>query len=214
MIKYALTIFLFTALSSYGAELSMSNKLAGSAGLGERGETFEGLATRDVISKLAKSKDKIERQKLAKVIGDRSIAGTLELSKPEAEQVRLEILGLLDRAKSSDTNERSEAKSQIERMWRAGVPTLIEHISPSNNVASVELAVKSLILMRDENVVTNLINDATLTQDPQRRQFLVFTLSQMKEKRSSNIPGRTCLGEKESEELYTKFVTPALEKLK
>lgn len=179
----------------------------------ERGEDLSNLGTAEAVSRLSRSKDMIERRKLAQVIGDRSLSGTLQLSEPEKEQVRHQVTNLLSQAKSPDPNQRAEARQQIERLWHAAAPTLIASISPREVTAS-ELAVKSLILMRNEAIVNDLVRAAKSTADEGRRQMLLFALSHMKEHRESLIRGRACLGEKESDELYQRVVVPALESLR
>jgi hypothetical protein len=179
----------------------------------ERGEDMSKLATSEAVSRFSTSKNVIERRKLAMVIGDRSAAGNLALSGAENKQLQQEAASTLLQAKSPDVNERSEAQQQIERLWRAAVPALVSNISPKD-VTIAELAVKSLILMRNESIVSNLVWEAKNATDASRREMLIFALSRMKEQRTSLIPGRTCLGEKASEDLYNRLVAPALEELK
>jgi hypothetical protein len=179
----------------------------------DRGEDMSTLATSDAVSRFSRSSDAIERRKLARVIGDRSIAGSLQLSGPENGQLQQQVAGILQGAKSPDANTRSEAQQQIERLWLAAVPTLVSNITPKDVTVS-EMAVKSLILMRNESIVSNLIWEAKATTDEGRRQMLIFALSRMKEKRTSLIPGRACLDDRQSEELYSRLVVPALDALK
>jgi len=178
----------------------------------ERGEDFSKIPAPGAISKLSQSKNQIERRKLAKVLGDRSMAGSLPLSEADKAQLGQEVTNLLQQAKSPEASERVEAAQQIERLWHLAVPTLVSNIT-TNDATVAELAIKSLILMRDESIVKQLIQEAKTATDAGRKQLLVFALSKMKEQRESLIPGRKCLGEKESEELYGKLVLPALTEL-
>jgi hypothetical protein len=179
----------------------------------ERDEQFSTLTTSDAVVRLSRSKDAIERRKLAKVIGDRSIAGSLQLSEPEKEQLKQEVTNILHQAKSPDGNERAEARQQIERLWHAAAPTLIANVT-TNDLTIAELAVKSLILMRDESIVNDLIREAKTTTDEGRRQMLIFAFSKMKEQSKPLIPGRECLDDNKSQELYSRLVVPALGALK
>jgi hypothetical protein len=179
----------------------------------ERGEDLSGLSASEAVSRFSVSTDKVERRKLAKTIGDRSIAGTLRLSRAEEKQLQQEVEKTLQLAKSSDANERTEARQQIERLWRAAAPTLIAHVT-TNNIAIAELSLKSLILMRDETIVSNLVAEAKSAKDDARKQMLVFGLSQMKEQRESLVPGRECLDVGRSADIYVRLVAPALQELK
>ena len=179
----------------------------------DRGEDVSSIATSDVVSRLSSSGDRIERRKLAKVIGDRSIAGNLQLSDAEKQQIRQEVVKTLQLAKSPDANERSEARQQIERLWHPAAPALIASITASDVTIS-ELAVKSLILMRNEWIISELVQEAKTTADEGKRQMLVFALSKMTEQRKSLIPGRACLDDKQSGELYSRLVAPALDSLR
>jgi len=179
----------------------------------EHGEDLSRLPASDAVSKLCQSKDRVERRKLAKVIGDRSKNGRLALTPQEEKAVAQIVVDTLQQAKSSVADEREEARQQIERLWHAAVPTLIANLQ-TNDLTMAELAAKSLILMRNETILKTLVAEAKSETEEGRRQLLLFTLSKMKEQRKSLIPGRECLDEKESEKLFEQHVAPALEELK
>jgi len=188
-------MYLYFSLISFGVSTQSQTSNQENAGSKvfsrpeERGEDLSNLVATDAVSRFARSADVIERRKLAKVIGDKSIAGNLQLSDAEKLQIQQQVASILQQAKSPDANERSEARQQIERLWHAAVPALILNITP-DDVTVAELAVKSLILMRNESIVNNLIREATTTTDAGRRQMLIFALSKMTEQRKSLIPGR------------------------
>jgi hypothetical protein len=179
----------------------------------ERGSDLSVLGTSEAVVRFAGSTDKIERRKLATVIGDRCVAGTLRLSDAEDRQIQQEAEKTLQMAKSPNPNEWSEAHLQIERLWRVAVPTLIAQLSNTNSTVA-QLAADSLILMRDESTIKKLVAEAQTTKDQRMKQMLIFTLTQMKEQRDSIIPNRICLDSARSEELYNRLVVPALQALK
>lgn len=175
----------------------------------ERGEDLSVLETAEVVKRLAESEDKIELRKAAKVLGDRNIAGKLHLSSEEEQTIENVVSVYFEQGKSANSNERVEASQQIERMWHAAVPTLLENLS-SKDAAKAELAIKTLILMRNESVIKEIIKIARTTEDEYTKAMAIFALKKMKEQRKSLIPGRECIGEEESKALYDQLVTPAL----
>lgn len=178
----------------------------------ERGEDFSPLATVEVVKRFAASKDKIELRKAAKVLGDRSMAGTLHLSGKEKRDIEKIVIGYLQQAKAKTSNERVEAKQQIERLWHVAVPVLLANVN-SKEPAIAELAIKSLILMRDETIIKALIEKARTTDDEYTKAMVTFTLKKMKEQRKSLIAGRKCLDEEESKVLYDRLIAPAFNEL-
>ena len=178
----------------------------------EKGEDLSLLASPEVVGRLAGSKDKIELRKAAKVLGDRSIAGKLTLSSEEKGEIAKTVDGYLRQAKSKDANERVEASQQIERLWWTAAPTLLRNIN-SREPAVAELAIKSLILMRNEDIIQRTIEIAKTTDDDYTKSMAIFALKKMKEQRKSLIPGRRCLNEEESEALYDQLIVPSLKDL-
>jgi hypothetical protein len=120
--------------------------------------------------------------------------------------------GYLQQAKASSSDERVEARDQIERMWYIAVPALLKNLS-SREPGVAELAVKSLILMRNESIVRSLIDIAKTTQDEQTKAVIIFALKKMSEQRKSLIPGRECLDAEQSKVLFDHLVSPALKDL-
>ena len=110
----------------------------------ERGEDFSLLETSDVVRRLVKSEDKIKLRKAAKELGDRSIAGTLELSVEDKKAVENVVIGYLKQAKATNARERVEARQQIERLWHAAAPTLLANLN-NREPAIAELVIKRAV---------------------------------------------------------------------
>lgn len=165
------------------------------------------------MRQLSQSEDKITLRKIAKEIGDRSLNDQLELTAVQKERINNAVAGCLrQNATSTNANERVEAKQQIERLCLTAAPTLLENID-SKDPALAELATKSLILMRNEEVVKELIKRASTAKDEHSKAITVFALKKMKEQRKSLIPGRECMDRKKSLRLYDRLVAPALAEL-
>lgn len=178
----------------------------------ERGEDLSVLETAEVVKRLAESKDKIELRKAAKVLGDRSIAGKLHLSSEEEQTIENVVSGYFEQGKSANANERVEAHQQVERLWHVAVPTLLENLN-SKDPTIAEMAIKSLILMRNESIIKALVEKARSAKDEYTKAMVVFALKKMKEQRKSLIPERECLDEEQSRILYDRLVAPALRNL-
>lgn len=178
----------------------------------ERGEDFSTLDTTEVVKRVTESRDRTTLRKAAKVLGDRNIAGTLKISKDQARLLEGVVVGYLGQGKAKDSNEREEARQQIERLWRVAAPALLKNVG-NKDPAIAELAIKSLILMRNETIVHSLIDIARSTNDEYTKVMAIFALKKMTEQRKSLIPGRACLDEKESKRLYDEVVVPTLNKL-
>lgn len=179
----------------------------------ERGEDLSGLPTPELVKRLAHSTDKIELRKAAKALGDRTLGGGLQLSDDEKAVIEKVVMGYLALSKSTDANEHSEAMQQIERLWLVAEPALLKNLDGGGDLTKAELAVKSLILMRNEAIIKAIIEKARTAKDEQSKGIAIFALKMMKEQRRSLIPGRKCLDEKESQALYEKLVLPALKEL-
>jgi len=178
----------------------------------ERGEDLSVLETAEVVKRLAESKDKIESRKAAKVLGDRSIAGKLDLSSEEEQTIENVVSGYFEQGKSANVNERVEARQQVERLWHVAAPTLLENLN-SKDPTIAEMAIKSLILMRNESIIKALVQKAESAKDEYTRAMANFALKKMKEQRKSLIPERECLDEEQSRILYDRLVAPALRNL-
>jgi hypothetical protein len=180
----------------------------------ERGESFEGRQNKELVEVLKKKDvaDKVDRHKAAKEIGDRARAyGGDHFSKEEKEAIKEEVKRLLLLARSKNADERVEAREQIERLWLAALPALLDGLD-DENLSVVELAIKSLILMRNEEVVSELLEKGR-GADESTKKTILFTLKKMKEQRVSSVPDRNCLDEESSEELFDTFVAPAIKEL-
>lgn len=178
----------------------------------ERGEDLSVLETAEVVKRLAESKDKIESRKAAKVLGDRSIAGKLDISSEEEQTIENVVSGYFEQGKSANVNERVEARQQVERLWHVAAPTLLENLN-SKDPTIAEMAIKSLILMRNESIIKALVEKARSAKDEHTKAMVIFALKKMKEQRKSLIPGRECLDEEQSRILYDRLVAPALRNL-
>lgn len=178
----------------------------------ERGEDYSGKDSKTLISILSQSKDKIELKKATKVLGDRSIAGTLKLTESEKASLTNIVQKCLQQVTSTDSNERSDGREQIERLWWSAVPGLFNNIA-NENLAICEVALKSLSLMRNEEIIRSLMEIAKQCTHEPTRMMAIIALGNMTEKRESLVPGRHCMDEATSRELAEKQIRPFLNTL-
>ncbi len=178
----------------------------------ERGENFSVKTNTELLNILRSSRDKIELRKVAKALGDREMDGSLTLTGLEKLLLDNTVQEYLKQIKSKDPNVYDEASQQIFRLWHLAAPTLLKNLD-NDNVTIIEFAAKSLILMRNEDIIKAIIEIANNTRDEKQKELLLFFLSQMKEQRTTVVPDRNCLNESESEELFNQLVQPALTKI-
>jgi hypothetical protein len=176
----------------------------------ERGEDYSGKDSKTLISILSQSKDKIELKKATKVLGDRSIAGTLKLT--ESEKASMTNIVQICLMKELDVDSQEDARELIERLWWTAVPGLLNNIA-NEKPAIREIALKSLSLMRNEEIIRSLMDIAKQSPHEPTRMMAIFALGNMTEKRGSLIPGRLCMDEATSRELAEKQIRPFLNTL-
>lgn len=176
----------------------------------DRGEDFSVLAQDDLLKLLSESSDRVELRKAAKVLGDRSIDGTLKLSEQESALLTNVVQKCLQQVMASDSNIRSEARDQIQRFWWAAAPALLKNMN-STHAAADETAIKSLILMRNESIIRSLMDTVEKSSDLRERARALFALGKMTERRESLIPGRTCMDRELSKATADKLIRPFLE---
>ncbi len=175
----------------------------------DRDEDFSVLATADIIRWLSTSTNAIEMRKAAQVLGDRAIAGTLELSAPEQAAVVNVARQYLTSVPAREFSDFAEAKEQIERLWRpAGAALVAQIANPNTQIA--EMAIQSLSLMRNEELVRALVEQTRSTTNAAAKVMYIFALGCMTEQYNSLVPRRVCMNEKESAILADKLIRPYL----
>jgi hypothetical protein len=177
------------------------------------GEDYSRFKKDSLLYFISNKHDIIVLSKTAKALGDKYIAKELTLTTEEQEQINAFTEKIISQAKNEDPGIREESKLQIERLWHLAIPSLLKNIE-SKNHSEAELSAKSLILMRNEDIINSIINQANKAVDKNTKNWYISILTKMKEQRTSVIPNRTCLGANESETLYNKIIVPALDQLK
>jgi len=178
----------------------------------EAGEDFSKLESSEVLRRLTQSNERIAERKAAKVLGDRHLAGKLNLSKSEQKSLADYIekqIGLTAAAEGSD---REEANQQIQRLWRLTTVQLIDNLG-SKNLTVVEAATKNLALMRNEDIVRKIIARIEASEDVAFRRYAILALGMMREKRDCLVPDRKTLSDEKSEKMAKTIIVPFLEKL-
>lgn len=178
----------------------------------DRGKDLSQLGTGDLIDRLSQSKDPVQLRKAARALGDRSIAGTLSPSEHDKVAINSVVEYWLQQTMSRDPSERVEVRQQVERLWWIAAPALLANID-SRDGAKAETAIKSLVLMRNEDIIRSLMKTATEASDPRTRARAIFALGKMTEKRESMIPGRTCMSDGASKALADTLLLPFLDGL-
>lgn len=178
----------------------------------ERGEDFTLKSNAELINYLQTSGDIVELRKTAFELGNRHIKGTYEPTGTDEQVIKNVVDSYFDMAKSPNANTREEGRFQIHRLWRLAVPALLDYLK-DDDLTKMELAAKSLILMRNEDIISSVINIAERTTDTRKKKLLLFVLTKMEEQRTTIVPNRQCLGSETSKELYNRLVVPALKRM-
>lgn len=176
----------------------------------DRGESLSDRSFDQLMTILLESADRVERRKAAKALGDRSLDNSLgELTEPRRLLLEKYVEEhLITGVASKDGGERVEANEQIQRLWRPAAAVLIRHLDdPDLTIA--EASAKNLILMRDENIIREIIEKAKVVQG-QERALCVICLGKMTERRESRIPGRTCMSPEDSLAVADRIIRPFL----
>ncbi len=118
----------------------------------ERGEDFSFKENQELVKYLDVSNDKIEQRKAAYELGNRYIQDNYQPTDVDKQIIKKAIDSYFDMAKSSDSNVREEGRFQIHRLWHLAVPTLLDYLK-DDDLTKMELAAKSLILMRNEEII-------------------------------------------------------------
>ena len=177
----------------------------------DRGEDFSKLDSHDVIHRLAAADGVADQRKAAKVLGDREIAQTLELTDEERRTLRRYIDTQIEWTAAAEGSDRAEANNQLQRLWTLAAPALIESLGHESRMVQ-EAAIKNLSLMRNEDLVTKLIARIEASDDPRVQHTGIFALGRMLEKRESLIPKRLQINDEASQAITDRLVSPFLDR--
>jgi len=177
------------------------------------GEDFSVLPTEVVVERLSSSEDRIEQRKAAKVLGDRAIAGKLELSPEERRRLDEYVDKQIEVNTGATPTDWSEAKNQIQRLWRLSADRLIANLG-HENIAASEAALKNLVLMRNEDIVKKIIAEAKTTKNQNAKLWSVLALGMMNERAFPFVRDRETIGQKTAARLAETLVIPFLEELR
>ena len=179
----------------------------------ERGADFSVYSTERLIGYLAGDSDKIEQRKATKALGDRHLAGKLELTGEQKAVVDDYIRKQLARTdpEASVGEDRSEANNNIVRLWRLSQDVLFEKLC-DKNMAVAEACIKNLTKMRTEATVLRLVELARTAKADHDRMVAIYALSMMTE-RSHTLINRPLMDADTSDGLAEKHIVPLLNEL-
>jgi hypothetical protein len=153
-------------------------------------------------------------QASTQALGDLTLDSSVHEALPEELRQRVQkVVDVMVEGTTAETGQdRMAARHQLERLWRLSADRLIDNLG-NPNVTIVEAAAKSLILMRNERVVRDIIEMVRSTEDERARSLGVFTLGKMMEQRKTIVKNRECLSPEESARLAREIIIPFLEGL-
>lgn len=177
----------------------------------DRGQSFKNLSKDILLSKLSTTVDKIEQRKAAIEIGNRHIDERLTLTPKDQEIINDAVQRYIDTASDSNAQTREEGKLQIHRLWQVCIPKLIENLH-NKDVAKLELAAKSLVLMQNEKAINGIVEKMQTAPNATIKNRLLFVMTMIPERRKTLISNRVRITDKESNALFESLVKPKLEK--
>ena len=177
-------------------------------------ELIATLAQTPTFRAQASASDRATLRRVAQLIGDRALAGTLTLSEADKSVIAASVQDAVQSASAYETTaeDYEDAMLRVQGLWRLAAPALLPYLD-SEDMAQVEFAAKALITMRDEAIVQAIIAQAKQAATPERKDLYLFLLSKMQERRVPVISGRPRIDTASSEDLYRRLVAPALREL-
>lgn len=177
----------------------------------EFGEQLSNSTTEELLHRLVVSKDTIELRKIAQVLGDRQIGGTLKLTDKEITIIDNRIRAYIHE-KADFYRFDSEAYNQMLRFWHLAIPELLKHLEDPNS--NIQLFVANILVqIRNERVVSIIIDKAKRCKEGDLKNMYIGTLNIMTQQEEMNVPNRACMDEKSSQELFDRLIKPALKEL-
>ncbi len=177
-------------------------------GTGRADEKPAGPSDSELVRQLTGSGDKAERERAALALGDRAIAGTVELTKKDREALDRHVADAIRAA--ALPRDRNESELLVQRLWTLALPALLDGLDRNETYS---FSVRMLTVLRDEAVVQAIVAKAQANKDPKRGGLFRFALSGMKGATRPRVPNRPTLDEKEAGRLYRETIEPALETL-
>lgn len=177
----------------------------------DRGEDFSKLDSHEVVRRLAAADGVADQRKATKVLGDREIAQTLDLTEEDRRTLQRYIDTQIEWTAAAAGSDREEANQQLQRLWTLVAAPLIDNLGDDSRMVQ-EAAIKNLSLMRNEDLVTKLIAQIEASDDPRVQHTGLFALGRMLEKRESLIPGRVQINDEASQGITDRLVVPFLDR--
>jgi len=155
---------------------------------------------------------KTRELKLARALGDLYLRNELVLSAKEKETLNLKIRSIADSLDSKDVNTSSLSHEIILYYWHLSVPVLYDYLNHKNNMV-FSSTIQMLILMRNDEIVKELVERALIEKDGLRKNAYMFYLKNMEKQRETSNLNRNPLNEADTKRLFENIVKPALGKL-
>ena len=177
---------------------------------------FEGglhnLPDEELVQRFMSSQDQLERRQAAAALGNIAKWGSLHLTNKDALRITQNVVDYIDRAMSGNANEQTEMIDLIYRLWALAVPALLDALN-SDDPARAAFAGERLLYMRNEEIITDIIDNARATTNNTKRAELIGLLTRMNEPCVSVMRFRGCLPDEQLQELYQRLVVPAIQEL-
>jgi hypothetical protein len=198
--------------SSQSIPVVIEKKVKKTEGFHRSDEDDVGLKARPVneLVTMLKTADPALLKKVCKELGDRVLRAEAVLSIEQQVIVDDVVKGWMDGfGKLQLAQERSEVRQNLQRLWTLSAPALIP-IVDSQDLVCAEAAVKSLIMMRNRNIIVALVARYQAITDPETKERVGFFLSKMTDSNASLVPGRPTMNERDTNALYNELIAPVI----
>ncbi len=144
--------------------------------------------------------------KAAYLLGDRQLAGELELNKNQEERIEKIVLRYLELEQSKKNSGGWWSPSlQMERLWLVAEPTLLKNIeNPDQKI--VGLVFTSLRKMKSEQLVKNIITIANDCKDRETCNHYISLLKNMNFPTGSSVSRRKTMDDDAFQKIYDELI--------
>jgi hypothetical protein len=168
------------------------------------------LSDSDLVSKCRSLPKGVQTREYIHEIGDRAYLGILDLKSREEKKILQDLIDEnINDLGAAKRELQSEANENIQRLWHLCVPQLIETLGAGNDFAS-DFARKDLMMMRNREIVKQIIEEAQKTDNIRRKQWMILALGGMKDQLFCLIRDRDMIDDAESEKIAQELILPFL----
>ncbi len=141
-------------------------------------------------------------------LGNRQVYASWIPTADQQKQIDEIVENLIVDANLSSVDYYSTSRDQLYRLWSLAHPALLRALDPARK--NLDLIIKTLAATRTNGLIIEMVRQYNDEVNPERKRWLAFTLSCMKEQRRVLTLRRKVMSIDESEKLYAELIAPVL----